>query len=208
MSLPDKLMVSLRLPGGGSSVVPQLIATFHQWIAVHAVDEVLIDVADYSHVPGGPGVVLIGSDYNDSVAARGQQLELACFCKRNTPGDNPLLTTLRRLLEACCLLQGPLRECEVQWHAATVEVTLFDRKLTEHYPFRTAEFAWLVAEHLGTACGERPHVTVAVGTARPTVHAAWVSPTPVDDLLERLRSHECAAASASDPREQVLGSAP
>lgn len=208
MSLPDKLMVSLRLSGGENSLTPKVVATFHEWIASHALGEVLIDVADYSHVPGGPGVVLIGYDYNYSVAARGQQVELACCCKRNAPGDNPLLNTLRRLLEACRLLQAALCECDVQWQAAGVEVTVFDRKLTDHYPFRTAEFAWLVAEHLGAVCGERPQVTVAVGTARPTVHAAWASPTSVDALLERLQGAARTAASAGDPLAQVLGGAP
>ena len=179
MTLPEKLMVSLRLSGGADSLVPTLIATFHQWIASNALGEILIDVADYSHVPNGPGVVLIGYDYNYAVAQRGQQIELSCCCKRTAPGDNQLLNTLRRLLEACRLLQGPLRECDVQLHTAAVDVTTFDRKLTDHYPFRTSEFAWLVAEQLASVTGERPHVTVSVGTARPTVHAAWASPTAI-----------------------------
>jgi len=183
VTFPDKLMVSLRLAGGGDPLLPKVVAAFHQWIASRALGEVFIDVADYTHVPDGPGVVLIGFDYNYSVAQRGQQVELACFCKRKTPGDNPLLETLRRLLEACRLLQGPLTEFAVPMHTAALAVTMFDRKLTDHYPFRTAEFAWLVAEHLGSVCGERPQVTVAVGTARPTVHAAWMGPRAVDQLL-------------------------
>jgi len=177
VTLPDKLMVSLRFPAGGDSLVSKVIATFHQWIASNALGEILVDVADYSHVPNGPGVVLIGCDYNYAVTQRGQQLELGCFCKRTAPGDNPLLNTLRRLLEARRLLQGSLGECDVQVQPASVEVTIFDRKLTDHYPFRTAEFAWLVAEHLASVTGDRPHVTVSVGTARPTVHAAWANPT-------------------------------
>ena len=208
MTLPDKLRVSLRLSGGKDSLVPKIIATFHQWIASNPLGEILIDVADYSHVPNGPGVVLIGYDYDYSVAERGRQVELACFCKRNAPGDNPLLNTLGRLLEARRLLEGPLGECDVQLNAAAVEVTMFDRKLTDHYPFRTAEFAWLVAEHLASVNGERPRVTVAVGTARPTVHAAWASPTVVDELLDQLRVHGSAPASQRDRHEQVLGSRP
>ena len=36
------------------------IAVFHRWIQTSAVPGLLIDVADYSHVVNGPGVVLIG----------------------------------------------------------------------------------------------------------------------------------------------------
>src|SRR5688572_23787441 len=38
-----------------------LIPVYHRWIQQHAFPEALpIDVADYSHVPVGPGVMLIG----------------------------------------------------------------------------------------------------------------------------------------------------
>lgn len=187
MTLPDKLMVCLRLSGSGASVLPKINATFHQWIASHALGEIVIDVADYSHVPGGPGVVLIGYDYNYSVTQRGHEIELGCLHKRSTPGQNPLLNTLRRLLEAGCLLEAPLRECDVELLTAGAEVTVFDRKATDHHPFRTAEFAWWVAEHLRAVNGTRPQVTVASGSARPTVHAAWATPTALGSLLERLR---------------------
>jgi hypothetical protein len=41
------------------------IAVFHRWIKERVLPELLIDVANYAHVPDGPGVVLIGhgSDY-------------------------------------------------------------------------------------------------------------------------------------------------
>jgi len=125
------------------------------------------------------------------VAERGDQIELACFRKRETPGDNPLLRTLCRLLEACCLLQKPLRKFDVDVQTAELEVSVsvFDRRLTGHYPFRTSEFAWLVGEHLASVHGDRPQITVESGTARPTVHAAWAAPTAIAGFLERLRGN-------------------
>ena len=36
------------------------VAVFHQWIRDGVCPEMLIDVADYRHVPAGPGVLLIG----------------------------------------------------------------------------------------------------------------------------------------------------
>jgi hypothetical protein len=43
----------------------RVIPVFHGFIRDHALDDVLVDVADYSHVHDGPGVVLIGhaTDY-------------------------------------------------------------------------------------------------------------------------------------------------
>jgi hypothetical protein len=45
--------------------VEALIPVFHRWIKDHVLPELVIDVANYAHVPQGPGVVLIGhgSDY-------------------------------------------------------------------------------------------------------------------------------------------------
>ena len=40
------------------------IPVFHRWIQSRDLPELLIDVADYSHVPAGPGVVLIGHQAN------------------------------------------------------------------------------------------------------------------------------------------------
>jgi len=39
-----------------------VIPIFHQWIQDQIFDELLLDVANYSHVPEGPGVVLIGHE--------------------------------------------------------------------------------------------------------------------------------------------------
>ncbi len=41
------------------------IGIFHRWIKDHVLPELVVDVANYAHVPEGPGVVLIGheSDY-------------------------------------------------------------------------------------------------------------------------------------------------
>lgn len=36
------------------------IRVFHNWIQEQKLDDLLIDVADYRHVPSGPGVILIG----------------------------------------------------------------------------------------------------------------------------------------------------
>lgn len=203
MTLPDKLMLSLRFRAHRAVRLPRVVTAFHQWIASRALDEVLIDVADYSHVPGGPGVLLIGNDHNYSAAQRGQELEITCLRKRNTAGQNPLLKTLRQLLEVSRLLQDSVQESALEPSIMGIDVSVFDRKLTDHHPFQTVEFAGLVAEHLAAVHGARPQVTVVSGTVRPTVHAAWATPTAIVSLLEQLRAHEAHHGSdaAYHPRD-------
>ncbi len=39
-----------------------VIPVFHRWIQTHAVDGLLIDVADYTHLPTGPSVLLVAHE--------------------------------------------------------------------------------------------------------------------------------------------------
>ena len=46
-----------------SSLTPSdLRLLFHEWIQQDALDELLLDVADYTHVPKGPGVLLVAHE--------------------------------------------------------------------------------------------------------------------------------------------------
>jgi hypothetical protein len=44
-----------------------IIPIFHNWIQEQSFDELLLDVADYRHVQGGPGILLIGHEADYSV---------------------------------------------------------------------------------------------------------------------------------------------
>jgi hypothetical protein len=62
-----KLQLNIYVsPESARAVAPDaFIPVFHRWIKDHLLPELTIDVANYEHVPRGPGVVLIGhgSDY-------------------------------------------------------------------------------------------------------------------------------------------------
>lgn len=57
--------VKLFAAGEPALDLDRFVRIFHAWTAAQAMPEMLIDVADYSHVPAGPGVVLVGleADY-------------------------------------------------------------------------------------------------------------------------------------------------
>ena len=52
------------------------VGVFHRWIKERACPEMLIDVAEYRHVPAGPGVMLIGHEANYSFDERENRLGL------------------------------------------------------------------------------------------------------------------------------------
>lgn len=47
--------------------LPKVTPVFHRWISEKTVPGLLIDVADYKHVPEGPGVMLVGHEGDYSV---------------------------------------------------------------------------------------------------------------------------------------------
>ena len=52
----------------------ELGPVFHRWIQQQAMPELLIDVADYAHVPAGPGVMLIAHEAFYSLDNRAHRL--------------------------------------------------------------------------------------------------------------------------------------
>jgi hypothetical protein len=62
------------------------IPIFHSWIQNHVCPEMLIDVADYRHVPNGPGVMLIGHEANYSLDMTKGRLGLLYY--RKQPGGD------------------------------------------------------------------------------------------------------------------------
>jgi hypothetical protein len=65
----DVFKISAKLYAARWAVEPgEILAAFHRWIvAQNMAGHTWIDVADYSHVHGGPGVVLVGIEANVSV---------------------------------------------------------------------------------------------------------------------------------------------
>src|SRR3954467_11140756 len=61
----QKLAVKLFLQDPSQAHGLKLLPVFQQWIQLHAMDDhLMIDVADYDHVPDGPGTVLVSHEAN------------------------------------------------------------------------------------------------------------------------------------------------
>jgi hypothetical protein len=85
----------------------KLIPVFHRWIQNTALDDVLIDVADYSHVWAGPGVLLIAHEGNYGLDEAGDRRGVVYYSKQSLPGDlaQRLTAACRKSLQAARLLE-------------------------------------------------------------------------------------------------------
>jgi hypothetical protein len=66
---PDLVRIGAKLYADNPDVIDlaALVPVFHGWIQRQILDGLPIDVADYAHVPDGPGVMLIGHEADRSL---------------------------------------------------------------------------------------------------------------------------------------------
>jgi len=113
----------------GANLEP-LILVFHSWIESQNGDELLIDVADYTHVPAGPGIVLIGHEGNYSVDNTGNRLGVRYNRKAPLDGSNQdrLAQAARAALTACRRLEAePRLGGKFRFNGQDIEIFINDR---------------------------------------------------------------------------------
>lgn len=104
------------------------IDIFHGWI--QATDGVYHDVADYSHMQAGPGIVLVADDANVSIDETGNRRGLLYSQKGKLSGSNieKLSTVLRSALENCQRLeQDPALRGKLRFVGNQLEILVNDR---------------------------------------------------------------------------------
>jgi hypothetical protein len=108
------------------------VGVFHRWIKEKACPEMLIDVAEYRHVPAGPGVLLIGHEANYSFDERENHLGLLYNRKEALDGtlQSRLTQAHQAALEACDRLeQEAAFEGKLKFDRSALEVFVNDRLL-------------------------------------------------------------------------------
>ena len=141
--LSERLQLKLYLEPSAHFELEALIPVFHRFIREQLIKELLIDVVDYSHVPDGPGVVLIGHAADFYVGALDGAYGLVYSRKRGGPGpDARLEDALRRLVNTARLLE---QESSLKWRFKSGELSL---RLTDRLraPNDDATFAATQAE--------------------------------------------------------------
>jgi hypothetical protein len=101
----QKLNVKFFVEPPDTVPLTEFIEVFHSWI--QATDGDYHDVADYSHMQDGPGIVLIANDANVSIDESGGRRGLLYNRKAPLAGSNQerLRTVIRAGLENCRRLQ-------------------------------------------------------------------------------------------------------
>jgi hypothetical protein len=141
--LSERLQLKLYLEPSEHFEVEALIPEFHRFIRDQLIKELLIDVVDYSHVPDGPGVVLIGHGADFYVGTLDGAYGLVYSRKRGGPGpDGRLEDALRRLIDTARLLEQE-NGLKLRFRTNQLSLRLTDRL---HAPNDDATFAATKAE--------------------------------------------------------------
>lgn len=105
-----------------------VVPVFHTWVQGQIFDELLLDVADYSHVPDGPGVVLIGHEADYALDNTDGRLGVRYNRKAPWPGSNRerLVQATRSALKA---LQRLEQDFNLHFNNREIEIIVNDRLL-------------------------------------------------------------------------------
>lgn len=122
----------LRIADAGEVDLVPLIPVFHSWIQGQVFGDLLLDIADYRHVPAGPGVVLIGQDGDYSVDHTDNHFGVRYNRKAPLSGSNQdrLGQAARGALTACqCLESEPSLGGKFRFGGREIDLFINDRLL-------------------------------------------------------------------------------
>jgi hypothetical protein len=167
-----------------------VVLFFHRVIQDRLLDEITVDVTDYSHVPDGPGVMLICHEAHYSMDRGGGRLGLRCAAKRGATGDTA--ERIRRVLRKVLRLAERMEAHEilggrVKFDTRSALVSIEDR-LVAPSAQETFDALAPVLAGVATDVWGAPPVLVRVGSPKEPFQvemSAPVGPT-VTDLLSRL----------------------
>jgi hypothetical protein len=122
---------------GELTVDPErFIPVFHRWVAEQSLPEMLIDVADYCHVPAGPGVVLIGHQADYALDHNGNRWGLLYNRKAAVDGSNEdrLRQSFRSAAGACRMLEAEFGSEGLRFSRHEFALLINDRALAPNDP--------------------------------------------------------------------------
>ena len=131
----QKLNVKLFVEQPNAIPLADFIEVFHSWI--QATDGVYHDVADYSHMQAGPGIVLVAHDAHVSIDESGNRRGLVFSQKAPLAGSNQerLRAVLRAALENCRKLEAePALGGKLRFTANEAVISVNERLLGGNSP--------------------------------------------------------------------------
>ena len=138
--------VKIFLEDGAAPDLTRVIGVFHRWIAESALPELLIDVANYAHVPAGPRILLVGLEADYGLDDIGGRYGLRYNRKAPLDGgnDHRLRDALRSAARACLMLERePGDDGALRFSRGEMEILINDRALAPN-----TEETWAVLRPL------------------------------------------------------------
>lgn len=178
-------------PDAGSLQVSEFIPIFHRWVQTHAVDGLLIDVADYAHVPDGPGVMLIAYEGNYCVDLGDGRMGMLYYRKQAVDGGLPerLISLCRTVLKASRILEEEdALGGRMKFRGDQFQLVANDRLLAPNSDETLSAFEPVLAEFLGRLYGDSDCKIVRDTNPRErfTLTVTAPRPVPIQTLLDRL----------------------
>ena len=192
--MPDPFKIIIKLFAAAHPFAPaDFVPVFHRWIQNQSLPgHLLIDVADYAHVPQGPGTLLVSSEANVHMDRSDGRLALAYVRKLPVAGAASIGQVLHAvftdaLAAATLMEQDPSLGGRLRFDTGEIAVRFNDRLLAPNTPETVADFLPHVSAAAEALFG-RP-VTVTPHNASPhqllDLRVTAADPPPVAELLAR-----------------------
>ena len=167
----DHFQVKLRAKTDGNVRIDDAIPIFHHWIQENKIpDALMLDVVDYAHVPGGPGILLMGHEEYYSLSEEAEDTVSLLFCSKISRAKNSserLAEALERSERAARLLAEEAEwDGKLHFDSEQFEIRVNDRRLAPNTKETFAKFQDVLESGLKARLGnDRPfHLHYASGS--------------------------------------------
>ena len=186
-----KFCVKFFVENPDSVALGNVIPVYHRWIQKQAVEGMLVDVADYGHLPQGPGVLLVAHEADYGMDSMEGPLGLLYNRKTESSGRLPdrIAAAFKAALGACVKLENePEFQGKVRFKAASPIFIANDRL---HAPNTDESFQALRSDLSAALAKVYPSTvdlrrTSADPRSRLTIQITSSQPADAASLLARL----------------------
>ncbi len=149
--------VKIYLDGKLTVDPARFIDLFHRWIREEMLPTLLIDVADYRHVPDGPGVMLIGHEADYNMDHTNGQWGLRYNRKAPLEGSNEdrFREAFAAAGEACRLIENDCSADGLRFSRTAFELFVNDRALAPNTADTLAAVQPEIESFLTNVLGQR-----------------------------------------------------
>ena len=105
-----KIDLKLFLDDAADVELEAFIPVFHRWIQAQDWEDTLVDVADYRHVPNGPGVILVAHDAQYAMDTSDGRIGLLYSRRRETHASHQHIRSMTQRLHS--VVRSALTTCQ------------------------------------------------------------------------------------------------